>query len=155
VIEPPCFLCGGPLGGGDHVALRGFAICADCTHELGQDDSDELAAARDRRAVRTPGTGTVWCAGCGRPMPGPGSFRWVGGEPRCPGCAPLPAAPVCAACGGQAVGPLRAVHGFLVCAACLDSHPTLALAIARARHRRALVGIGNHLLGAGTGDDDE
>jgi hypothetical protein len=151
----PCFLCGGPLEAGTGGELVGFAICAACVAALvAEADApidDELAAARDRKGARvTPGAGTDWCAGCGRPMPGPGSFRVIDGAPHCPACAP-PGVPgtTCAACGEPGIGPLRSAHGFQLCAACLDSHPTLALAIARARHRRALAHLGRRLLDDG------
>jgi len=158
--EAPCFLCGGALDDGADVRLRGFAICTACAAELSADDRS------DEPTVHTPGAGTVLCARCGRSMPGPGSYRLVDEEPRCPACAPLhaedadtisPADPdtTCAACQRTLPrGELRTARGFRLCAACLDSDPVLALALARARHRRALQHLGQRLLG-GAGHDDE
>jgi len=164
--EVPCFLCGGALDHGADLHLRGFAICTACAGELSMGDpGDEVGAPAP---MRTPGAGTVLCAGCGRSMPGPGSYRLVGGAPHCPACAPpgadiarlrLPPTvdreAVCAAC--QRATPraeLRTARGFRLCAACLDSDPALALALARARHRRALQDLGRRLLGDADRDDE-
>ena len=197
--DPPCFVCGEPLDGDAFVELRGFAICARCSRSLvgegqGEDEdppargaapADDEAAPVDDEAddddppapVRaTPGTGTEWCSGCGRAMPGPGSYQLVDGRPTCAACVaarpapprgrrssssasagtkpPPAAAPdACDACRrAVAPGELRATRGFHLCAACLESDPELALALAQARHRRRLERAGRRLLGGG--DDD-
>jgi hypothetical protein len=59
---------------------------------------DPLASPSEPGAALpfTPGTGVVACAGCERPMPGPGSYRVLRGKPYCAACVPffarLPAA---------------------------------------------------------------
>jgi hypothetical protein len=183
-VEPVglCFLCGRPAGADAFVRLREFVICRACSEELTEDmttpgpspiaatppvpPADIEIAPGAARPAHTPGTGTEVCAGCGRWMPGPGSYRLVDGRPFCPACAPL-AAPGPAAPGGRprrptptpaptpevvpvdtplcdcCVRPLvasqfRATGGFWLCLACLDSDERLALAIARARYRRRL-----------------
>ena len=118
------------------------------------------SASENAPLVFTPGAETRWCAGCERPMPGPGSYRVIAGEPYCPACVPFYSAmnlgarprhptPV-AQPGGRAVGAgcdccgaalelgaeLR--EGFRLCTACLTSDAELALSVARARHRRKL-----------------
>lgn len=61
--------------------------------------TSEPSASPSERAEAlpfTPGTGVVVCAGCERPMPGPGSYRLLRGKPYCAACVPffarLPAA---------------------------------------------------------------
>jgi hypothetical protein len=188
--DAPCFLCGGPLEEEPFVRLRGFAICAVCSRALGGDLPDEGAAdgeaqpAREARApasggdpdgdsdadsdgepTATPGAGTEWCAGCGRPMPGPGSYQLVAGRPHCSACvaarrprraergAGAAGLQPCDAC-RRATEPdaLRPTHGFRLCLACLESDPALALALAQARHRRRLERQGRRLLGE---EDDD
>lgn len=111
----------------------------------------------------------VNCKGCGRRIPVGGS-RNVVGEPYCPDCyyaltekeaeipGTLPAGEAtenlpapegedrCACCGR----PLRTgfhdtVEGFPLCGACLSTDSTLALQIARERHRRLLDRLRNEL----------
>ena len=141
-------------------------------------DEHEGAGDQDARPV-TPGAATAWCSRCGRAMPGPGSYRSIDSRPHCPACAPAhaalaqpprPAPPdrsrpdpsrpdpapsgrPCDACRRTTeAGGLRITHGFLLCEACLESEPDLALALAQARHRRRLERQGRRLLG-GRGDD--
>jgi hypothetical protein len=108
----------------------------------------------------TPGAGTELCAGCGRSMPGPGSYRVIGDRPFCPACAPLaPRRPpveltptpaptpepvpvgvvLCDCCVRPLVAnQFRLTGGYWLCLACLDSDTALAVAVARARYRRRL-----------------
>jgi hypothetical protein len=201
--DAPCFVCGGPLDGATLFELRGFAICGNCARGLigdepppdanpagPPDDGDDLdddllddelgdaprpVAPEGSSRVVTPGTGTEWCTGCDRPMPGPGSYQLIAGRPYCPACGaarsrrtgpmrvtngPLPppsedppARPdACDAC-LRTIDPtqLPETQGFRLCAACLHSDPDLALAIARSRHQRRLARAGRRLL---DGDDD-
>lgn len=165
-----CFLCSQGVGSDAFVRLRQFVICHRCSQELMTDAPavEEAppavvergpAAARPARPAHTPGTGTEVCAGCGRLMPGPGSYRVVNGRPHCPACAPLAAraqvprrptptplptpepvtTPLCDCCVRPLAGDqFRAAGGFWLCLACLDSDEPLALAVARARYRRRL-----------------
>jgi hypothetical protein len=183
-----CFVCGEPLDGGAGIELRGFAICAGCAGGLVGDDAppaeppgdtaSHLAqappdgagsprAAGRAPVIDTPGTGTEWCHGCGRAMPGAGSYVLVGGRPHCPRCAaargrrPGPvasAAPAAqaedacdACCRPLGPAPVAETQGFRLCAACLHSDPELALALARARHQRRLARASRRVL---DGDDD-
>jgi hypothetical protein len=194
--DAPCFVCGGPLDGVTLFELRGFAICGNCARsligdespaddaaldaadDLALDDDDELGdaprpiAPEGSSRIATPGSGTEWCTGCRRAMPGPGSYQLVAGRPYCPACvaarsrktAPMrppddtmpdndAASPdACDAC-CRAIDPAAVplTQGFRLCAACLHSDPELALAIARSRHQRRLARAGRRLL---DGDDD-
>ena len=195
-VDAPCFLCGEPLEGRAFVELRGFAICAGCSRGLvgegspaaeaagagalvtaadrpvaGDDDDDpsRRAAPPGLRGPRieTPGTATEWCSGCGRAMPGPGSYRLVDGRPHCAACvaarpslpsrpqpgADAPAAALedtCDACRRPAApGALREARGFRFCVACLDTDPALALALAQARHRHQLERAARRILAGG------
>jgi formylmethanofuran dehydrogenase subunit E len=193
--DAPCFVCGEPLEGSAFVELRGFAICVSCSRGLVGDDPPIVAEASSaaeasvadeasgddptRRAglrvllaqgIETPGSGTEWCSGCGRAMPGPGSYQLVDGRPHCAACvaarppiAPRIASPVAPAAPGaddtcdacrRAVtsGALRETRGFGLCVACRESDPALALALAQARHRRRLERAGRRILRGG--DDD-
>jgi hypothetical protein len=164
-VEAPCFLCGGPLGGEAFVRLRGFAICNGCSRALAgdgppEDSEDDVApapAAPPEEPV-TPGSGVEWCAGCGRAMPGPGSYRVIEGQRLCAACAAeRPAAPrtheLCDACRRPTpADSLRPTRGFRICVACNESDPALALALAQARHRRRLERQSRRLLD--DGDDD-
>lgn len=193
--DAPCFVCGGPLDGDTLFELRGFAICGNCARgligdeappaddpaavaadddALDLDDDDDLGdaprliAPEGSSRIATPGTGTEWCTGCRRPMPGPGSYQLVAGRPYCPGCvaartrktAPMrapgdaldddddAASPdACDAC-RRTIDPAAVplTQGFRLCAACLHSDPELALAIARSRHQRRLARAGRRLL---------
>jgi hypothetical protein len=166
-----CFLCMSPVGSDAFVRLRDFVICRPCSEELMRepvppDPPPHVTAAvveipaHTRRPVRpshTPGTGTEECAGCGRLMPGPGSYRLIDGQPFCPACAPLAkpygATPtpaltpavvpagvrLCDCCVRPLVGDqFRITGGYWICLACLDSDARLAHAVARARYRRRL-----------------
>jgi hypothetical protein len=119
------------------------------------------------RITFTPGAETRWCAGCERPMPGPGSYRVIAGEPYCPACVPFysamnlgahPRHPTpspqpaggaaaasaaaasagCDCCGAALELGASLCEGFRFCAACFTSDAELALSVARARHRRKL-----------------
>lgn len=121
------------------------------------------AAQADDRATGqaplafTPGAQTRWCAGCERPMPGPGSYRVIAGEPYCPACVPFysamnlgarprhptPVAPStgsagCDCCSAALELGAELSEGFRFCKACFTSDAALALSVARARHRRKL-----------------
>jgi hypothetical protein len=59
-----------------------------------RDDAESVAADRPEREGEaplpfTPGAGSVSCAGCKRPMPGPGSYRVLRGKPYCSACVPF------------------------------------------------------------------
>ncbi len=188
--DPPCFICDAPLEGTAFVELRGFSICAACSRGLlseevpaaaasalvanddrpiaglaGPDDPARHGAVRPR-VIETPGAGTEWCSGCGRAMPGPGSYQVVDGRPHCAACVaqrrPTPRdastdAPgipeICDACRRPAApSTLRDTRGFALCLACLDSDAALALALAQAHHRRRLARAGRRILDGG--DDD-
>jgi hypothetical protein len=176
-------VCGEPLAGEAFVELRGFAICASCAGGLVGDDAmpggaqepdDGAIAAEPAQPAGaipvhiqvTPGSATEWCSGCGRAMPGPGSYQLLDGRPHCAGCvaargrsavAPSPEAiptggGVCDACARSAIpSSLRETSGFWLCAACRHSDPELAVALARARHQRRLARASRRLL---DGDDD-
>ena len=131
--DAPCFVCGGPLDGATMFELRGFAICGNCARgligdepappdlaadeaaddaALDEDDDDDdlgdapraVAPEGSSRVVVTPGTGTEWCTGCGRPMPGPGSYQLIAGRPYCPACV---------AARSRKTGPMRVSSGPL------------------------------------------
>lgn len=173
-----CFVCGEPLAGEPAVALRGFAICASCARGLVGDDAEpggddaepggdaaeppEPARAIPLHIEVTPGSATEWCSGCGRAMPGPGSYQLLDGRPHCAACvaargasreAEPDAVPgACDACARVAVPRgLRETRGFWLCAACRSSDPELAVALARARHQRRLARASRRLL---EGDDE-
>ncbi len=63
-------------------------------------EAPPLEAASPGAEPFTPGAGTAYCAGCDRPMPGPGSYRRLGGQPYCAACLPFFSA---RQAGGQAV----------------------------------------------------
>jgi hypothetical protein len=180
VADAPCFVCGEALEGQAFVELRGFAICARCARGLlgdgapsvegeGAERAGALPSAPGRssdpeRAPSAPGAGTEWCAGCGRAMPGPGSYRLVEGRPHCPACQAArrpgggpsgaiaaPPEELCDSCRRPAPE-LRVTRGFRLCVACLESAPELALALAQARHRRRLERKGRRLVGEGEDD---
>src|SRR5690242_17415990 len=72
-------------------------------------DDDDLGSAPrpvapegSSRVVITPGTGTEWCTGCNRPMPGPGSYQLVAGRPYCSACV---------AARSRKTGPIRVPSG--------------------------------------------
>ena len=190
--DAPCFLCGEALDGEAFVRLRGFAICAACsrafaadpveeesgpaapppaTDDRGGDRGDDRDHDRDSRASRNDPSGRNGaapapierCAGCGRVLPGPGSYRLLEGRPHCPECVAARPAPrrggadtdaeACDACRRAVdVGALRDVRGFRLCLACIESDRELALSVAQARHRRRLEDEGRRLLGE---EDDD
>jgi len=178
--DAPCFLCGVALADEGFVRLRGFAICAACSRAFAVDsieDSDARAPAAANgdgdhdggagagAAARNGATAAApeRCAGCGRTLPGPGSYRLLEGRPHCPECvAARPAsrrrsgaadAEPCDACLREVdAGALRAVRGFRLCLACIESDRELALSVAQARHRRRLERQGRRLLGE---EDDD
>jgi hypothetical protein len=134
------------------------------SRRLGSDDPGFVQVEASEVQPETPGSGTAQCAGCDRLMPGPGSYRLWEGKPYCAGCLPFyrrasigvpatpavplsaggpPVAAVCACC--ESPGSLRLFAGFLICGPCQDSDPSLALAIARARHTRRMVALGQTL----------
>jgi hypothetical protein len=176
-----CFLCMSPVGSDAFVRLRDFVICRPCSEELMREPVEVEPPPPVTKAVvempprgmsrpvaprHTPGTGTEVCTGCGRLMPGPGSYRLIDDQPFCPACAPMASSlPVpdglphygatptpaltpavvphgvrlCDCC----VRPLvddqfRITSGYWICLACLDSDTRLAHAVARARYRRRL-----------------
>jgi hypothetical protein len=168
-----CFLCMSAVGDDAFVRLRDFVICRPCSEELMREPVEEAPAPRVTAGVveipahtgrpvapkHTPGTGTEHCAGCGRLMPGPGSYHLIEGQPFCPACAPravhkpygatptpalTPAVvPVGVRLCDCCVRPLvtdqfRITAGYWICLACLDSDAQLAHAVARARYRRRL-----------------
>jgi hypothetical protein len=178
-----CGHCARGLIGDEPPADDPAAAAEDAAFDEDDDDADDaddllgdaprpIAPEGSSRVVVTPGTGTEWCTGCRRPMPGPGSYQLVAGRPYCPGCvaartrktAPMrvpgdaldddaAASPdACDAC-CRAIDPAAVplTQGFRLCAACLHSDRELALAIARSRHQRRLARAGRRLL---DGDDD-
>jgi hypothetical protein len=141
-------------------------------------DAPRPIAPEGSSRVVTPGAGTEWCTGCSRRMPGPGSYQLIAGRPYCPACVamrsrqtgpirvpsgPPPAGPddapppddACDAC-DRTIDPAQVLEtqGFRLCAACRNSDPELALAIARSRHQRRLARAGRRLLDGLDGDDD-
>jgi hypothetical protein len=66
-----------------------------------------------------------------------------------------PRADACDAC-DRTIDPAQVpeTQGFHLCAACRNSDPELALAIARSRHQRRLARAGRRLLDRLDGDDD-
>jgi hypothetical protein len=183
-----CLVCERRIAGDAAVSFLGGDICAACNAQMerelregearqpaaaeatpdarpapgaaGEARASAAAAGGDPPAAFTPGAETRWCAGCERPMPGPGSYRVIGGEPYCPACVPFysvlnlgahprrPAAPPapapdaarggCDCCGATLELGGEACEGFRLCTACFTSDLELALGVARARHRRKL-----------------
>lgn len=99
-----CLVCERDMDGEPAVAFLGGEICAGCSAEM----AAELRAAPpsskpgetqpapssgkvgpEPSPVFTPGSGVATCAGCERPMPGPGSYRVLRGKPYCSGCLPF------------------------------------------------------------------
>ena len=178
-------ICAGCARGliGDEPPIADAALGAPDDDDARDDDDDDddgdddpsatprpIAPEGSSRVVDTPGTGTEWCSGCGRAMPGRGSYQLIAGRPYCAACvanratrsgpvragAPPDDEPAsgdaCDAC-CRAIDPAAVpeTKGFRLCAACLHSDPELALAIARSRHQRRLARAGRRLL---DGDDD-
>jgi hypothetical protein len=119
-----CLVCDCDLSGAPAVVFLGGEICGPCSAEMAAEleaahvgPSTEPSVGAERALVAptaragdlavgpaepdtavpfTPGSGAVTCAGCERPMPGPGSYRVLRGKPYCAACVPffarLPAA---------------------------------------------------------------
>lgn len=191
-----CLVCDRDLGGVPAVVFLGGELCGPCSAEMAaeldaatQAPAPAAAAATSATAAAapaagagsaltppsaeeaptfTPGSGTARCAGCERPMPGPGSYRLLHGQPYCPACLPFyarlapaahgPAVPAAASglaeapsacdCCRRALDAAAQVRaGFNLCSACLSSDANLALSVARARHRRELARLRSTLEG--------
>jgi len=75
----------------------------------------------------------------------------VSGEPRSqtPVSAGGDALLTCESC-GRAVAPsrLKSVEGFMICSACLATDPSLAVDIARTRHKKRLEDVRKNLAGS-------
>jgi len=100
-----CLVCERDMDGEPAVAFLGGEICAGCSAEMAAElraappsskpGETQPAAPSSRKGapepspVFTPGSGVTTCAGCERPMPGPGSYRVLRGKPYCPGCLPF------------------------------------------------------------------
>lgn len=194
-----CLVCDRDLGGVPAVVFLGGELCGPCSAEMaaeldGATQAAAPAAAAATSAIAaaapavaagatptlpsaeeaptfTPGSGTARCAGCERPMPGPGSYRLLHGQPYCPACLPFyarlapgahdPAAsaasaaagdlaeapPACDCCRRALDAAAQVRAGFNLCSACLSSDANLALSVARARHRRELARLRSTLEG--------
>lgn len=183
-------MCEVPLSEPEAVAFLGGALCCACCEQM----NAELAEMREQEvedrpgivhatrldaapssepAVWTPGSETVTCAGCQRPMPGPGSYRVLGGASYCAGCLPFYARldgeagallgkssgtsdqlksepptethPGCDCCGRDLPANAAELSGFRFCAACQVGDWELALVVAKARHRRRLLKLKKRL----------
>lgn len=110
-------MCDCDLSGAPAVVFLGGEICGPCSAEMAAEleaahagPSTEPSAGAERAVVApaasaadapvspaepeaavafTPGSGAVTCAGCERPMPGPGSYRVLRGKPYCAACVPF------------------------------------------------------------------
>lgn len=184
-----CLVCEESADRRDSVEFLGRMLCAACVVEMNREleaaeRAEQSTSAADSRLDRTqeergdssiaasndaheagvvftPGAQTVLCAGCERPMPGPGSYRVLAGNRYCPACVPfyarqegLPPAEVvasqvpvvtddssaesCDCCSRPMRSTANEVWGFRLCSACFSSDAKLASAIASARHRRRL-----------------
>lgn len=98
--EAGCLACGQPLREGEGAAFLGGDICPRCAAEMKAElrrvETPEVAPPEERQPhtkppahLFTPGAGATPCAGCDRPMPGPGSYRKLGGQPYCAACLPF------------------------------------------------------------------
>lgn len=162
-----CTLCELTFHGEPFLEIGDLVICPACEGAIVPDMPAESSTPVEQPPARgaaqangdsveiehTPGTGTVHCTGCGRPMPGLGSYHLVDGKPQCPACFARAAhvqhvtreanpAKRCDCC----QRPLHAGHqrmerGFFLCLSCCDSDLELALGIARARHRAWLMSV--------------
>lgn len=175
-----CLACNVPLSPDRELATSPLfgALCPACLQQM----NEELQAAQQKKEltpatetasdqsasgaeVWTPGAPTVVCAGCERPMPGPGSYRMLQGAPYCAGCWPFYAqlaaatmspeqtravvtsAPAfteseratgqagCDCCGRELGATARMMEGFWLCAACHGQDVALALALKIAKAR--------------------
>ncbi|HTV23319.1 MAG TPA: hypothetical protein VMG12_31740 [Polyangiaceae bacterium] len=113
-----CLVCDRDLSDAPAVVFLGGEICGPCSAEMAAEleagtpmpssqpstqpslapspganaSAGALEPAPDRATAAlpfTPGTATVSCAGCERPMPGPGSYRVLHGKPYCAACLPF------------------------------------------------------------------
>jgi hypothetical protein len=183
-----CLVCERVIVDEPAVSFLGGEICSVCSGEIAEElrlakpteDTHQSvqrvagslpaevpsAASSTGERLFTPGSGTRWCAGCERPMPGAGSYRIIDGNPYCPACVPFYAAQklerrsasatsqkraptfgqaACDCCGRPAGAETSACEGFLLCEACLGSDIDLALRVARVRHRRRLENLSGAL----------
>ena len=97
-------MCDRDLSSEPAVVFLGGEICGPCSAEMAA-ELDTAAAGPSTEpsgasgalgpsdapgsAAFTPGSATVICAGCERPMPGPGSYRVLRGKPYCSACVPF------------------------------------------------------------------
>ena len=89
------------------------------------------APATEDAALFTPGTGTVTCAGCERPMPGPGSYRVLRGKPYCAACLPFYARLPPAADEQPAAAPMLSAPASSAATAASSSIPASSSPLAR------------------------
>ncbi len=179
-----CLVCEVPLVEKDAVAFLRGALCRACCEQMNSElaqmrgaetqaqrghehPSEPVASPKPELAVWTPGSETVTCAGCQRPMPGPGSYRRLGGANYCAACLPFYARlegeagaflskpphtkersdagslledeDGCDCCGRDLPVDADALRGFRLCTACRTGDLELALLVAKARHRRRLL----------------
>lgn len=103
-----CLVCEEPIVVPSSVDFLGGQLCVACGQEMAREiaaatphsvESNEAAREVAESAVNeppawsfTPGALTESCAGCERPMPGPGSYRRIDGKPYCAACLPFYAA---------------------------------------------------------------
>ncbi len=181
--EPGCLLCSAPMPNGPAARIGTLGLCQSCHEGLTLDPPEETSEPTEPTSPEedappagphyTPGSTTTHCTGCGRPMPGPGSFTEQGGGAYCPECvysgkatteatsvaeaplaspAPSPVASAerpngCESCMRAFTQTnLEPTEGFWLCVACSSSNPKLALAIARARHSKKLESIAHELV---------
>lgn len=172
-----CLLCEAPMPAGPSTTIGNLGLCETCHSglTLAPPTEPEAAPSVETQPAQetpegpnyTPGSATCHCAGCGRPLPGPGSFKEVDGKPFCPECVyggrahatpelsvsvqqVMPASAVspqpkdqpgecCDACLRPLVrGHFDCLAGFWICRACSTSHEALAVGIARVRHAKHL-----------------
>jgi hypothetical protein len=110
-----CLVCDCDLTGAPAVVFLGGEICGPCSAEmaaeleaahagpstepsvdaeagraaLAKEELSSAASEPDAALAFTPGSGVAICAGCERPMPGPGSYRMLRGKPYCAACIPF------------------------------------------------------------------
>lgn len=108
-----CLVCNRGLSQSAAVAFLGGVLCPECNREMSAElprlpsscasskgasstqalDEIPISAMpfvdETERPRFTPGGETRWCAGCERPMPGPGSYRMLDGKPYCSACVPF------------------------------------------------------------------
>ena len=174
-----CLLCSALMPDGPAKKIGGVGLCEACYQGLTLEPIEPATRKRESREEEsvaleqvnespraepryTPGSGRTPCTGCGRIMPGPGSYQEISGGRYCPECVyggkvPQEAAssPDIVAEEKQAKPPsgiskcdsceralskttYEVIDGFAICTACMTTEPELALAIAKARHTRRL-----------------